>query len=119
VSDTSDSALGDATPDEITATELKQWIDEQRDIQLIDVREANEYAIANLPYEKLIPLGQIVNRMSDIDPARDAVVFCKGGNRAAKAIMELRAAGYSGNLINLQGGILAWSDQVDHSVPKY
>jgi len=106
-------------PDEITPVELKQWIDEQRDIQLIDVREAHEYAIANLPYEKLIPLGQIVNRMSDIDPARDAVIFCKGGSRAAKAITELRAAGYTGNLINLQGGILAWSDQVDHSVPKY
>ncbi len=119
VSDAGESGADNAAPDEITATELKQWIDEQRDIQLIDVREAHEYAIANLPYEKLIPLGQIVTRMSDIDPTREAVVFCKGGNRSAKAIMELRSAGFAGRLINLQGGILAWSDQVDHSVPKY
>ncbi len=107
------------TPDEISAAELKQWFDEQRDFQLIDVREPHEYAIANLPYEKLIPLGQIVNRAAEIDPARVAVIFCKVGIRSAKAINDLRASGYGGRLVNLKDGILGWSGQVDPSTPKY
>lgn len=105
--------------DDITAVELKHWIETQRDIQLIDVREPHEYAIANLPYEKLIPLGQIVNRRSEMDPARDTVVFCHHGERSAQAIQALRAAKYTGKLINLRGGIIAWADEVDPSVPKY
>ncbi len=109
----------EAPPQEITANELNEWMNARRDFQLIDVREPHEYAIANLPYEKLIPLGQIVNRSSEIDPARDAVIFCKAGGRSAQAIMELRAAGFAGRLVNLQGGISAWSDQVDHGVPRY
>jgi adenylyltransferase/sulfurtransferase len=107
------------THEDITVDELKVWIDTQRDIQLIDVRESHEYAIANLPYEKLIPLGQIVNRISEIDPTRDAVIFCRVGERSAQAIVELRAAGYAGRLFNLKGGIIAWADQIDPSVPKY
>ena len=104
---------------EITATELKQRLDRGDDLQVIDVREPNEYEIARLPGTKLIPLGQVVNRMSEIDPARETVVHCKGGVRSAKAIEALQRAGYSGELVNLKGGITAWSNEVDPQVPKY
>jgi sulfur-carrier protein adenylyltransferase/sulfurtransferase len=105
--------------EEITATELKSRLDGGKDIQIIDVREPHEYEIARLPGTKLIPLSQVVNRMSEIDPTRETVLHCKGGVRSAKAIEALKAASFPGRLINLKGGITAWSDEVDASVPKY
>lgn len=104
---------------EITATELKQRLDSGEDIQIIDVREPHEVAIAKLPNSTHIPLGQIVSRMSEIDPNRETVVHCKMGGRSAKAIEALKRSGFSGSLINLKGGITAWSNDVDPSVPKY
>ncbi len=71
---------------EITATELKQRLDNGDDIQLIDVREDNEVAIARIPNAIHIPLGQVINRMSEIDPSRETVVHCKMGGRSARAI---------------------------------
>jgi len=105
--------------EEITATELKLRLDRGDDIQIIDVREAHEYEIARLPGTKLIPLSHVVNRMSEIDPEREAVLHCKGGVRSAKAIEALKVAAFRGRLINLKGGITAWSDEVDARVPKY
>ena len=105
--------------EEITAKELKGRLDGGEDIQIIDVREQNEYEAARLENSKLIPLGQVVSRMSEIDPARETVVHCKGGVRSAKAIEALQRAGFAGRLVNLKGGITAWSDEVDPSVPKY
>ncbi|MGH9967865.1 MAG: rhodanese-like domain-containing protein [Pyrinomonadaceae bacterium] len=104
---------------EITATELKQRLDNGEDIQIIDVREAHEVAIAKLPTSIHIPLDQVLNRMSEIDPNRETVVHCKMGGRSAKAIEALKRSGFSGNLLNLRGGITAWSNEVDPSVPKY
>jgi sulfur-carrier protein adenylyltransferase/sulfurtransferase len=104
---------------EITATELKQRLDGGEDIQIIDVREAHEVSVAKLPNAVHIPLGQVVNRMSEIDPNRETVVHCKMGGRSAKAIEALKRSGFSGNLLNLKGGITAWSNEVDPSVPKY
>ncbi len=104
---------------EITASELKRRLDHGDDLQVIDVREPNEYEIARLPGTKLIPLGQVVNRINEIDPARETVVHCKGGVRSAKAIRSLQEAGFTGKLINLKGGITAWSDEVDPAVAKY
>ena len=104
---------------EITATELKERLDRGDNVQVIDVREQNEYEIARLPDSKLIPLGQVVGRMSEIDPNRETIVHCKGGGRSAKAIEALKRAGFTGNLINLKGGINAWSNEVDPTVPKY
>ncbi len=104
---------------EITAGELKQRLDRGDDLQVIDVREPHEYEIARLPGTSLIPLGQVVARMNEFDSTREVVVHCKGGVRSAKAIAALQQAGYQGNLINLKGGITAWSDEVDPSVPKY
>lgn len=104
---------------QITATELKQRLDNGDDLQIIDVREGYELEIAKMPGAIHIPLGQVVNRMSEIDPNRETVVHCKMGGRSAKAIAALKQAGFSGNLINLSGGITAWSNEVDPSVPKY
>jgi adenylyltransferase/sulfurtransferase len=107
------------TMEEITATELKQRLDNGDDIQIIDVREPHEYEIGQIPDSKLIPLGQVLNRMNEIDPDRETVVHCKMGGRSAKAIEALQRSGFPGHLVNLKGGITAWSNEVDPSVPKY
>lgn len=104
---------------EITATELKERLDRGDDVQIIDVREPNEYALARIEGSKHIPLGQVVGRMSEINPERETVVHCKMGGRSARAIEALRRAGFTGKLVNLKGGITAWSNEVDPSVPKY
>jgi adenylyltransferase/sulfurtransferase len=105
--------------EEMSATELKQKLERGEDIQIIDVREPNEYEIARLETAKLIPLGQVINRMGEIDESRETIVHCKGGVRSAKAIAALKRAGFAGRLINLKGGITSWSNEVDPSVPKY
>jgi len=104
---------------EMTATELKQKLDQGADIQIIDVREPDEYAVARIPGSIHIPLAQVVNRMSEIDPQRETVVHCKMGGRSARAIQALQQAGFKGTLTNLKGGITAWSNEVDPTVPKY
>ena len=109
----------EAELEEVTAAEFKRRLDRGDDLQIIDVREPNEYDIARIPGSKLIPLGQVVERAVEIEEGRETVVHCKGGVRSAKAIGALRRAGFRGRLLNLKGGILAWSDEVDPSVPKY
>jgi adenylyltransferase/sulfurtransferase len=88
-------------------------------VQIIDVRDPNEFAIGRIPESVLIPLGSVVSRMAEIDASKYTVVHCKGGVRSAKAIALLRAAGFAGSLVNLKGGILAWASDVDPSVPRY
>jgi len=109
----------ETTMEEITATELKQRLDQGDDLQIIDVREPHEFEIGQIPNSKLIPLGQVLNRMNEIDPERETVVHCKMGGRSAKAIEALQRSGFTGRLMNLRGGILAWSNDVDPNVPKY
>lgn len=104
---------------EITAKDLKERLDRGDSIQIIDVREPAEYEAARIPNSKLIPLKDVVNRMNEIDPTRETVMHCKMGGRSARAIEALRGAGFTGKLINLKGGITAWSNDVDPSVPKY
>jgi rhodanese-related sulfurtransferase len=104
---------------ELTATELKWRLDAGADLQLIDVREPEEFAIAHLPGAKLIPLGQLAEHAHEIDSTREAVLICKLGGRGERAISELKATGFPGKLINLVGGIQAWSDEVDPSLPRY
>lgn len=104
---------------EITASELKKRLDAGEDIQLIDVRQPDEYAFAKIDGAKLIPLGEIISRKGEIDEARETVVHCKMGGRSARAIEALQASGYAGSLANLVGGITAWSNDVDPNVPKY
>jgi adenylyltransferase/sulfurtransferase len=113
------SGAVDLKLEEIGALELSQRLRRGDDIQVIDVREPHEYEIARIPETKLIPLNRVVSRMNEIDPSRDTVVHCKAGARSAKAIEALKRAGFQGKLINLRGGITAWSDEVDPRVPKY
>ena len=113
------AAKEDSRMEEITATELKRRLDRGDDLQVIDVREPNEYEIARIPGARLIPLGQVTQRMGEIDEGRETVVHCKGGVRSARAIEALTRSGFKGKLLNLKGGIGAWSDEVDPSVPKY
>ena len=114
-----DQATGLQTMPEMTATELKQRLDNGDDIQIIDVREADEVAIGRIPNSVHIPLAQVVGRMAEIDADRETVVHCKMGGRSARAIEALKRSGFTGNLVNLKGGIIAWSNEVDPSVPKY
>ncbi|MBA2620261.1 MAG: hypothetical protein H0U87_03570 [Acidobacteria bacterium] len=104
---------------EITATELKQKMDEGTDFQIIDVRQPDENAFARIEGARLIPLGEILTRIDEIDPTRETVIHCKAGGRSAKAIEALTRAGFKGNLRNLKGGITAWSNEVDGTIPKY
>lgn len=105
--------------DEISATDLKARIDAGEDIQIIDVRQPEEHSFARINGTKLIPLGEIMRRMSEIDDNRETVIHCKMGARSAKAIEALQQAGFKGKLFNLRGGITAWSNEVDPRVPKY
>jgi sulfur-carrier protein adenylyltransferase/sulfurtransferase len=105
--------------EEITATGLNDLIKNNPEVQIIDVREPHEYEIAKIPNTRLIPLGEVVRRAAEIDSSRTAILHCKGGVRSAKAIADLRANGFQGRLLNLKGGIAAWSDEVDSTVPKY
>lgn len=104
---------------EISATELKQKMDGGEDFQLIDVREEDEWEICRVEGAVLIPLSKISERVSEIDSTKETVVMCKGGVRSAKVIQFLESGGFPAKLINLRGGITAWSNEVDPSVPKY
>ncbi len=103
---------------EIRPAEVKAMFDRGENFQLIDVREPHEYRICRVPGAKLIPLGELPKRLEEIDRSIPIVAMCKMGARSAKAANILREAGYS-KVLNMTGGILAWSDQVDPSVPKY
>ena len=102
---------------EITAKDLKARQDRGDDLFILDVREPHEYQICNLR-GNLIPLGQLPNRVNELDSSREIVAHCRSGKRSADAVEFLRKAGFQ-KVWNLKGGILAWSDEVDPSVPKY
>ena len=103
---------------EVTVQELKELQDSGADFQLIDVREPHEYAIANLGGE-LIPLGQVEAQADKIARDKQVVVQCRSGARSGNAVRLLEEKLGFTNLYNLKGGILAWSDEIDSSVPKY
>src|SRR5215471_285508 len=102
----------------ISARELKRKIDACEPCELIDVREVFEYEIARINGAKLIPLGEIADRTDELPRERMIVVHCHSGQRSAQAVRLLRQRGFA-NIYNLEGGIDAWSDQIDPSVPKY
>ncbi|MBA0182625.1 molybdopterin-synthase adenylyltransferase MoeB [Pectobacterium versatile] len=103
----------------VTARELKAWLDAEKPLQLIDIREPHERAIVKFPDAKVIPLGQIVRRIDEFDPAVDAVFLCKIGQRSLFAIRALQRAGYTGRVLNLKDGINAWAQDVDTRLPQY
>ena len=112
----SEETLADS--EEITARELKAKIDRGDKFTLIDVREPHEYAIAKIPGAKLVPLATVKDRLHEFDTAGDIVVQCKMGGRSAQALQVLKQAGFK-KVKNLVGGITAWSNDVDPTVPKY
>ncbi len=103
---------------EITAFEVKAKIDRGDKFLLLDVREPHEAQICRIPEAKLIPLGELQKRISELDANTEIVAHCKSGKRSAQAIEFLKTVGFK-NLRNMTGGILAWSDQVDRTMPKY
>lgn len=104
--------------EEISAKELKAWMDQKKKFVLIDVREPNEFQINRIPGAKLIPLGNIPERVHELDSADEIVVQCHFGGRSAKAADFLGKMGFK-KVKNLAGGIDAWSQDVDPSCPRY
>ncbi len=103
---------------ETDVLELKRKLDRKDKFTLLDVREPHEVQIGRIPGSILIPLGDLEKRSGELDRSAEIIVHCKSGGRSSKAVEYLRKSGFS-NVSNLTGGILAWSDKVDPSVPKY
>jgi molybdopterin/thiamine biosynthesis adenylyltransferase/rhodanese-related sulfurtransferase len=102
---------------DVQVEELKQRLDKGDDIFVLDVREPHEYQICNIG-GYLIPLGDLPKRVSELDSSKEIVAHCRSGARSAKAVAFLRQAGFK-KVHNLAGGILAWADRVDPTMPKY
>jgi len=106
-------------PDEVTVQEMKRALDDPRlGIKVLDVREPDEYQIAHIAGVSLLPLSQLAQRFSELDPDQEYYLHCKGGGRSMKALQFLRQQGFK-RLKNVKGGINAWSEQIDPKVPKY
>jgi molybdopterin/thiamine biosynthesis adenylyltransferase/rhodanese-related sulfurtransferase len=103
---------------EITAPEVKKMMDEKKPFVLVDVREPHEFQICRIPGSILIPLGDVPKRMNELNSADEIVVHCRSGMRSAQAVELLMKSGFR-KIHNLKGGVLAWADQVDPSMPKY
>lgn len=103
---------------EISVEELKAKIDRKERIVILDVREKNEHEFCRIPGSTLIPLGELPKRLSELDPQSELVVHCRSGGRSAQAVSFLRGKGFA-KAVNVAGGILAWSNRIDPSVPTY
>lgn len=102
----------------LTPTQLSERLSRAPAVDLIDVREPSEWKLGHIPGARLVPLGQIEEEIPKLDPARETVVYCKVGGRSSHAAKLLAAAGIQ-NVSNLTGGILAWRDEIDPSLPRY
>jgi molybdopterin/thiamine biosynthesis adenylyltransferase/rhodanese-related sulfurtransferase len=104
----------------ILATELKAKIDAGEDFLLVDVREPAEFEIVSVPGATLIPKGEILNgsALAELPQDKEIVLYCKSGVRSAEALAALKQAGLT-NSVHVQGGVLAWANQVDPSLPTY
>ncbi|MBB6118821.1 adenylyltransferase/sulfurtransferase MoeZ [Nocardiopsis algeriensis] len=117
----SDEATEAAAGSTITATELKDLLDNKADeIFLVDVREKNEYEIVSIPGATLIPKGEFLNgkALSQLPQDKRVVLHCKSGVRSAEALAAVKAAGFA-DAVHVGGGVLAWINQVDPSLPEY
>lgn len=102
---------------EISVQELKEMKDTKVDFQLIDVREEMEFDTCNIEGE-LIPMGTVMDNLDKISKDKKVIVHCKSGKRSATIVQVLEMQGYT-NVYNLRGGIMAWSDEIDPTIPKY
>jgi rhodanese-related sulfurtransferase len=101
-----------------TVTELKAMLDNKEDFQLIDVREEHEFEICNLNGQ-LIPMNTIPDNVDKIAKDKPVVIHCRSGARSGNVVNYLQSNFGFTNLYNLEGGILAWADQIDENMPKY
>jgi adenylyltransferase/sulfurtransferase len=106
-------------PDEVTVQDMKKALDNPSlGIKVIDVREPDEYEIAKVNGVPLLPLSQLQQRFTELDPNAQYYIHCKMGGRSMKALQFLRQQGFK-YLKNVKGGIDAWSDEIDRNVPRY
>src|ERR1700756_2941442 len=108
--------VGSGVP-EIQVEDFKRRLDNKDDLFVLDVREPHEYQICNIGGH-LIPLNDLPKRVSELDTSKEIVAHCKMGGRSAKAVAFLQQAGFK-KIHNLSGGILAWADRIDRTMPKY
>ena len=102
----------------ISVEELKSIKDKKEDVFILDVRETQEWNIAHLDDAKLIPLGELPQAVNQLSSADEIVVLCRSGARSAKAVQFLMGMGFR-KVRNLEGGILAWAERIDPSLPRY
>lgn len=102
---------------EISVEDLKAKLDKKEAFLLLDVRETSEHDFARIEGSTLIPLGELPSRFGELDKSRKVVVHCKSGARSARAVQFLIDKGY--DAVNVAGGIKAWSERIDPSVPGY
>jgi adenylyltransferase/sulfurtransferase len=106
-------------PDEVTVHELKRALDDpQLGIQVLDVREPDEHRIACIKGARLVPLSKLAQQYTELDPNQHYYLHCKAGGRSMNALEFLRQQGFK-HLKSVKGGITAWSDEIDRTVPKY
>jgi adenylyltransferase/sulfurtransferase len=106
-------------PDEVTVHELKRALDDPKlGIQVLDVREPHEYQIAHLEGARLLPLSTLAQQIAKLSPDQSYYIHCHAGGRSLKAVQFLREQGFK-HLKSVKGGITAWSDEIDRTVPKY
>jgi len=103
---------------ELTALTFKQLLDQHKDVVILDVREPFEYEIAHIEGSKFIPLGELPQRVNELDTADQIVVYCHTGVRSAQAVRFLTSMGFK-KTKNLKGGIKAWTQQIDDSLQAY
>jgi adenylyltransferase/sulfurtransferase len=105
---------------EIDVEQLQQILERGGRPQLVDVREAHEWEISNLGFAgaKLIPLGQLFERLDELNSGTDLVVYCRSGSRSAMAVRYLQAHGFERS-VNLRGGINDWALRIDPELPRY
>jgi molybdopterin/thiamine biosynthesis adenylyltransferase/rhodanese-related sulfurtransferase len=116
---TPEPSQADANPDEVNVQEMKKALDDpDLGIKVIDVREPDEYQIAHVIGVPLIPLSVLDKRFTELDPNQQLYIHCKSGIRSMKALKFLREQGFK-YVKSVKGGISAWSEEVDPSVPKY
>jgi adenylyltransferase/sulfurtransferase len=108
-----------SNPDEVSVQDMKRALDDPKlGIRVIDVREPDEYQIAHIDGVSLLPLSLLPQRFTELDPNQHLYLHCKSGVRSMKALRLLRGQGFK-YLKSVKGGINAWSDEIDHAVPKY
>ena len=106
-------------PDEVTVQDMKKALDDSSlGIKVLDVREHDEREIATIDDVPIIPLGELPQRLTELDPNEHLYIHCKMGARSMKAVEFLRQQGFK-YVKSVHGGLNAWSDEIDSSVPRY